>query len=180
MVCSVVRSPQYGLLRSVPCAGLVLCVLLVVLSVLFGVCVAEGDVSACAVLCCYLDSLRGSSDNIGTIQRRLAWPLRKDDTHKSRSVNIFLIFTHTTSVRADRNPIDTRKKCCVVLWRRVRPCRLSLFVRPHGCGRQVWVDGCCAWTRGVGAVHLVCGLCGVKNIVWNLRPSPQPLWADQD
>ena len=34
-----------------------------------------------------LDSLRGSSVNIGTIQRRLAWPLRKDDTHKSRSVN---------------------------------------------------------------------------------------------
>ena len=24
---------------------------------------------------------------IGMIQRRLAWPLRKDDTHKSRSVN---------------------------------------------------------------------------------------------
>ena len=32
------------------------------------------------------DSLRGSSVKIGTIQRRLAWPLRKDDTHKSRSV----------------------------------------------------------------------------------------------
>jgi len=25
------------------------------------------------------------SDKIGTIQRRLAWPLRKDDTHKSRN-----------------------------------------------------------------------------------------------
>ncbi|OQU81405.1 hypothetical protein SORBI_3006G053050 [Sorghum bicolor] len=24
-------------------------------------------------------------DKIGTIQRRLAWPLRKDDTHKSRN-----------------------------------------------------------------------------------------------
>ena len=34
-----------------------------------------------------LDSLRGSSVKIGTMQRRLAWPLRKDDTHKSRSVN---------------------------------------------------------------------------------------------
>ena len=34
-----------------------------------------------------MDSLRGSSVKIGTIQRRLAWPLRKDDTHKSRSVN---------------------------------------------------------------------------------------------
>ena len=28
---------------------------------------------------------------IGTIQRRLAWLLRKDDTHKSRSVNNFQI-----------------------------------------------------------------------------------------
>ena len=35
----------------------------------------------------HADSLRGSSVKIGTIQRRLAWPLRKDDTHKSRSVN---------------------------------------------------------------------------------------------
>ena len=34
-----------------------------------------------------LDSLRGSSVKIGTIQRKLAWPLRKDDTHTSRSVN---------------------------------------------------------------------------------------------
>ena len=40
-----------------------------------------------------LDSLRGSSVKIGTIQRRLAWPLRKDDTHKSRSViNFFRTF----------------------------------------------------------------------------------------
>ena len=31
--------------------------------------------------------LRGSFASIGTLQRRLAWPLRKDDTHKSRSVN---------------------------------------------------------------------------------------------
>ena len=38
-----------------------------------------------------LDSLRGSSVKIGTIQRRLAWPLRKDDTHKSRSVNNFFV-----------------------------------------------------------------------------------------
>ena len=32
-----------------------------------------------------------SSDKIGTIQRRLAWPLRKDDTHKSRRVNCFFL-----------------------------------------------------------------------------------------
>jgi len=35
-----------------------------------------------------LDSLRGSSVKFGTIQRILAWPLRKDDTHKPRSVSI--------------------------------------------------------------------------------------------
>ena len=33
---------------------------------------------------CLTEPLRRSSDKIGTIQRRLAWPLRKDDTHKSR------------------------------------------------------------------------------------------------
>jgi hypothetical protein len=37
-----------------------------------------------------MDSLRGSSVKLGTIQRILAWPLRKDDTHKSRSVNNFV------------------------------------------------------------------------------------------
>ena len=31
-------------------------------------------------------SLRGPSIKIGTIERRLAWPLRMDDTHKSRNV----------------------------------------------------------------------------------------------
>ena len=35
----------------------------------------------------FVDSLRGSSDKIGTIQRRLAWPLRKDDTHYHLSLN---------------------------------------------------------------------------------------------
>ena len=45
------------------------------------------------------DSLRGSSIEIGTMQRRLARPLRKDDTHKSRSVKQIaadkLTHTHT-------------------------------------------------------------------------------------
>ena len=36
------------------------------------------------------DSLLGSSVNIGTIQRRLTWPLRKDATHTSKSVSIIL------------------------------------------------------------------------------------------
>jgi len=39
-----------------------------------------------------LDSLRRSSVQMGTIQRRLAWPLRKDDTHESRSVSIVCPF----------------------------------------------------------------------------------------
>jgi hypothetical protein len=34
-----------------------------------------------------------TSDKIGTIQRRLAWPLRKDDTHKSRNGPNFFVFT---------------------------------------------------------------------------------------
>ena len=32
-----------------------------------------------------------SSAKIGTIQRRLAWPLRKDDTHKSRMYHTFFV-----------------------------------------------------------------------------------------
>ena len=40
------------------------------------------------------DSLRGPSVKIGTIQRRLAWPLRKHDTHKSRSVTNFFTNYH--------------------------------------------------------------------------------------
>ena len=39
---------------------------------------------------CLLGPLRKSSVKIETIHKRLAWPLRKDDTHKSRSVNIFV------------------------------------------------------------------------------------------
>ena len=34
-----------------------------------------------------MDSLRGSFVKLGTILGILAWPLRKDDTHNSRSVN---------------------------------------------------------------------------------------------
>ena len=36
-----------------------------------------------AIVVAIVDSLRGSSVIIGTIQRRSAWPLRKDHTHKS-------------------------------------------------------------------------------------------------
>ena len=46
------------------------------------------------------------SVKIGTIQRRLAWPLRKDDTHKSRSVNNFFVLL----------------PCCVTFWYVLLPC----------------------------------------------------------
>ena len=46
---------------------------------------------ACEGFLAGLDSLQGSSVKIGRLQRRLAWPLRKDDTHKSRSVNNSLL-----------------------------------------------------------------------------------------
>ena len=56
------------------------------------------------------DSLRGSSVKIGTIQRRLAWPLRKDDTHKSRSVNKTSSLDHVDFSCADspvvRDPLS--------------------------------------------------------------------------
>ena len=49
-----------------------------------------------------------TSDKIGTIQRRLAWPLRKDDTHKSRNgpnfsgtltIKLFLYFHDKTFLK---------------------------------------------------------------------------------
>jgi len=43
-----------------------------------------------------VDSFWGSSVKIGTIQRRIAWPLRKDDMHKSRRVTNFL-HKHTSA-----------------------------------------------------------------------------------
>ena len=50
-------------------------------------CARRAKMSAIFIL--FLDSPRRSSDKIGTIQRRVAWPLRKDDTHKSRRVTKF-------------------------------------------------------------------------------------------
>ena len=42
-----------------------------------------------------------SYDKIGTIQRRLAWPLRKDDTHKSRTYHFFYICTFIFAYRPE-------------------------------------------------------------------------------
>ncbi len=41
--------------------------------------------------CIHICASSETSDKIGTIQRRLAWPLRKDDTHKSRNGSNFFI-----------------------------------------------------------------------------------------
>ena len=58
----------------------------------------------------FLDSLRGSSVKIGTIQRRLAWPLRKDDTHKSRSVNNFFP-AHRRAVHSSTKTLAACTEC---------------------------------------------------------------------
>ena len=71
---------------------------------------------------CISDSLRGSSVKIGTIQRRLAWPLRKDDTHKSRSVNNFLdivasLYLHMNFKRWRRHRYHWAHSCaCNLGW----------------------------------------------------------------
>ena len=51
----------------------------------------------CAMIWHDMDSLRGSSDEIGTIQRRLAWPMRKDDAWWHAQIekyNIFFLTWH--------------------------------------------------------------------------------------
>ena len=45
----------------------------------------------------------GTTVKIGKIQRRLAWPLRKDDTHKSRNGSKFFLSAPCSSP-ADRSP----------------------------------------------------------------------------
>ena len=54
-----------------------------------------------------MDSLRGSSVKLGTIQRKLPWPLRKDDTRKSRSVNTMLYYHHR-----DDNDNNSNNRSC--------------------------------------------------------------------
>ncbi len=49
---------------------------------------------------------RGSSIKIGTIQRSFAWPLRKDDMHKSRSVNNIYMYIYICNVTYIIQKID--------------------------------------------------------------------------
>jgi len=59
----------------------------------------------------YLEPLRRSSAKIGTIQRRLAWPLRKDDTHKSRMYLFFDFFLYFV-----RNPYTANQTESCKYW----------------------------------------------------------------
>ena len=63
--------------------------IVVIMAVMMVIIVRTVIIVRIVIMMIMMDSLRGSSVKIGTIQRRLAWPLRKDDTHKSRSVNNF-------------------------------------------------------------------------------------------
>ena len=73
-------------------------------------CARRAKMSAIFIL--FLDSPRRSSDKIGTIQRRLAWPLRKDDTHKSRRVTKFFFPPRTNSLR---QRINSSRFCPLLL-----------------------------------------------------------------
>ena len=71
------------------------------------------------------DPLRRSSVKIGTIQRRLAWPLRKDDTHKSRSVSHFLLHhaatNDPTATCLRRSAPCCIAPCCCVMHQTIHP-----------------------------------------------------------
>ena len=76
---------------------------------------------------------------IGTIQRRSAWPLRKDDTHKSRSVNIFL---QTLSTFDGAEARETYTACVHV------PCHVDAACCGNGKFSPScvsWAGLCCAW-----------------------------------
>ena len=46
-----------------------------------------------------LYSTRNTYTKIGTIQRRLAWPLRKDDTQNREAFHIFMLDEVTVAIR---------------------------------------------------------------------------------
>ena len=81
------------------------------------------------------DSLRGSSDKIGTIQRRLAWPLRKDDTHKSRSVpSIFKSMTLRQNFRQGSEKKRPRRgNDCRYSWLLIIADSDSINEQPSSC-----------------------------------------------
>ena len=78
-----------------------------------------------------VDSSRGSSVKIGTIQRRLAWPLRKDDTHKSRSVNNFLFLLFLSRLGSDMAHPDPNRHMGTRRWTPTQFPDLNLHKRWH-------------------------------------------------
>ena len=74
-----------------------------------------------------MDSLRGSSVNIEAIQRKSAWPLRKDDTHESNNINTILHFRGFDSsiilclrggiLRSIRNLPEVLNQMIILIWR---------------------------------------------------------------
>ncbi|CAJ1789423.1 unnamed protein product [Sphenostylis stenocarpa] len=56
----------------------------------------------------------GTSDKIGTIQRRLAWPLRKDDTHKSRNAGMYDVALMPNNTSFPKSKLARDKECKVV------------------------------------------------------------------
>ena len=98
-----------------------------------------------------LDSLRGSSVKIGTIQRRLAWPLRKDDTHKSRSVtNFFFVSLQFWT-----------SSCWASHHREQLPPYGRLFPFPAHTVASLWVSLCLAMT----AMHSPLPCCAPARLV---------------
>jgi hypothetical protein len=94
-----------------------------------------------------LDLLRESSVKIGTIQRRLAWPLRKDDTHKSRKYHTFL-YSDSTYFRDCSHPSSWWG--CSAAGRGPRGQRPGV-VRHVETQRPIpWCVGAAAWREGAG------------------------------
>ena len=56
----------------------------------------------------------GPSVKIGTIQRRLAWPLRKDDTHKSRMYHFYFRAEYFSGAWPDTQALDRSYSVMVI------------------------------------------------------------------
>ena len=98
-----------------------------------------------------MDPLRRSSVKIGTIQRRLAWPLRKDDTHKSRSVtNFFFVSLQFWT-----------SSCWASHHREQLPPYGRLFPFPAHTVASLWVSLCLAMT----AMHSPLPCCAPARLV---------------
>ena len=71
---------------------------------------------------------------MGTIQRKVTWPLRKDDTHKSRSVNNFLSETENFAfdAEADNFAFDAFRILRVAPKQRILRLTHSLHYCHHG------------------------------------------------